>query len=106
MQKAQSHNLKNINAIWIQDLEELPDRKMICFSNEFFDALPIRQFVFKDQNIFEKKISLNRQNEFEFEFFKVQKSFKTKPEEKKLIESAIIEFSDTQIFILKSSVRK
>ncbi len=106
LQKTQRQNLKKINVKWIERLEELPDKKMICFSNEFFDALPIRQFTFKNQKLFEKKISLNRENEFKFELVKVQKGFNTKPEEKKLIERAIIECSDTQIFILKTLCEK
>ena len=106
LQKAQSNNLKNIDIKWVENLEELPDKKMICFSNEFFDALPIRQFMFMNQSLFEKKISLDNQNEFQFEFFKVQESFDAKPEKNKLIESAIIEYSETQIFILKSLCEK
>ena len=102
LRKTQSHNLKNINLNWVKDLEELPDKKIICFSNEFFDALPIRQFIFKNKSIFEKRVCLNNQNEFQFEFFKVEESFNAKPEKKKLIESAVIECSETQVAILKS----
>lgn len=30
---------------WIERLEELPEQPTFCIANEFFDALPIRQFI-------------------------------------------------------------
>ena len=34
-------------------------------ANEFFDALPIKQFIKKNNQWFEKKIKINNDNKFE-----------------------------------------
>ena len=44
----------------------------VVFSNQFFDALPVRQFTMKNQTILEKKVSLSKNKEIQFEFFPKQ----------------------------------
>jgi NADH dehydrogenase [ubiquinone] 1 alpha subcomplex assembly factor 7 len=46
-QKETLNKHKNIN--WISDISELPKKKFICVANEFFDALPINQYI-KEKN--------------------------------------------------------
>ncbi len=47
-------NFKNIN--WINDLKKISNCPSIFIANEFFDALPIKQFINKDNDWFEKYI--------------------------------------------------
>jgi len=42
------HHTPNIAPTWATDLGELPQGPMIVVANEFFDALPIEQFVRRD----------------------------------------------------------
>lgn len=43
---------------WIEDFDELPDQPVIVIANEFFDALPIRQFVRADGRWHERCVGL------------------------------------------------
>ncbi|WP_171209969.1 MULTISPECIES: class I SAM-dependent methyltransferase [unclassified Ruegeria] len=45
LRAAQTKTLKGYDPDWIETLEALPDRPVFMVANEFFDALPIRQFV-------------------------------------------------------------
>ena len=41
---------------WLDAVEELPENKMILVANEFFDALPIKQFVMTPEGIRERRV--------------------------------------------------
>lgn len=43
---------------WIEDLDALPDAPLIVIANEFFDALPIRQFVRRHELWYERCVGL------------------------------------------------
>ncbi len=45
MQKRQQHTLSGYQVNWISSLDELADKPIFVIANEFFDALPIRQYV-------------------------------------------------------------
>ncbi len=45
LKEQQMKNLQDTNPVWLDSLEELPDQPVIALANEFFDTLPIRQFV-------------------------------------------------------------
>ena len=46
LREAQANALKGVEAIWAKDLREVPDdAPLFLIANEFFDALPIHQFV-------------------------------------------------------------
>ena len=45
LQSVQQDTLSSIDANWITDLEQLPQQPLFLVANEFFDALPIRQFI-------------------------------------------------------------
>jgi len=44
LRRAQADTLAPHSATWIDRVEDLPDRPLFLIANEFFDALPIRQF--------------------------------------------------------------
>jgi len=48
LREAQRETLKNLEIKHIDSVNALPDLPIICLANEFFDALPIRQFVRND----------------------------------------------------------
>ncbi|WP_282607651.1 class I SAM-dependent methyltransferase [Pelagibius sp. Alg239-R121] len=44
LKEKQRDVLHNVDVTWHQDLTSLPEEAMIVIANEFFDALPVRQF--------------------------------------------------------------
>ena len=45
LRDVQADTLEGHNVAWIDHASDLPDAPLWCVANEFFDALPIRQFV-------------------------------------------------------------
>ena len=53
----QKESLKNKNIKWISDIKGLSFEPQIIIANEFFDALPINQYVRNNEGWYEKKIT-------------------------------------------------
>ena len=53
----QKENLKNKNVRWITDIKGLSLEPQIIIANEFFDALPINQYVRNNEGWYEKKVT-------------------------------------------------
>lgn len=52
---------------WLDHIDELPHSRCFFIANEFFDALPIKQFVMADDGVHERRIGWNAAEErFEF----------------------------------------
>lgn len=52
---------------WLEDVRELPEKPCFIVANEFFDALPIRQYVQAAEGVRERRIDWNAQtNALEF----------------------------------------
>ncbi len=60
LKKIQKKKLKNYNINWINDLSFLSNSPTIFIANEFFDALPIKQFVKKGNKWYEKNVKYSR----------------------------------------------
>ncbi len=58
----QKENLKNKNVRWISDIKCLSSGPQIIIANEFFDALPINQYVKSKEGWREKKITTKNGN--------------------------------------------
>jgi NADH dehydrogenase [ubiquinone] 1 alpha subcomplex assembly factor 7 len=56
--EAQRKGLDGYDPDWLTDLDTLPDMPLIVVSNEFFDALPIRQFVKGSEGWHERQVGL------------------------------------------------
>ena len=65
LQKIQKKKLNSHKIIWLNSLSKLKNGPNIFLANEFFDALPIKQFIKKNNQWFEKKIKTNNDNKFE-----------------------------------------
>lgn len=66
LRKEQQHKLTGHTASWITTPTELPDQPLIVFANEFFDALPIRQFQRANGMWMERRVGLGPQGQFIF----------------------------------------
>ena len=60
LRKVQKKNILNKDVKWIGNLNEIKKGPVIFFGNEFFDALPIKQFKKIKNNIFEKYYALEK----------------------------------------------
>lgn len=49
---------KHSRIAWLPDLEQLPEARTVFIANEFFDALPIRQFVKTPEGLKERLVSI------------------------------------------------
>ena len=89
--KEQRKNIKFKNIKWITSLEKLNKSPSIYLANEFFDALPIKQFSKKKNTWFEKFVHFYSNNKAEF----INKRVDIKKVEKKIN----YKFSDKQNFL-------
>jgi len=59
LRHVQRETLNGIDVIWVASIDELPRAPLFLIANEFFDALPIRQFTRDTQGWREHQIGLN-----------------------------------------------
>ncbi|AVO36702.1 class I SAM-dependent methyltransferase [Pukyongiella litopenaei] len=59
LRKIQAERLSNHTPRWLDRLDQLPDLPLFLVANEFFDALPIRQFLRDGGGWREKRIALD-----------------------------------------------
>ena len=62
LKKLQKKNIGNTKIKWIEKFSSIKNGPVIFFGNEFFDAIPIKQFVRREGLILEKCYSLNKKN--------------------------------------------
>ena len=102
LKKRQQLNLKSENITWIDDIKINKSYPTVFLANEFFDALPIKQFFKKKDEWFERYVYFKNSESFEF----IDKKFDMKNFEKKnkfniSNNQKIIEYSPSTIKYLK-----
>ena len=102
LKKIQKKKLKNYNINWLNDLSYLSNLPSIFIANEFFDALPIKQFVKKKNKWYEKNIKYSKSHKPKF----LDKLINIKKFEKKIgfkisHKQKFIEYSPLSIEYLK-----
>jgi len=65
LKNLQKKNIDNLKVKWIKNFTSIKEGPVIFFGNEFFDAIPIKQFSRKGNLLFEKCYSLNKNNKIE-----------------------------------------
>ena len=60
LKKIQKKKLKNKKVKWLRNLNEISSLPSIFIANEFFDALPIKQFFKKDEKWYERSIKFSK----------------------------------------------
>jgi NADH dehydrogenase [ubiquinone] 1 alpha subcomplex assembly factor 7 len=66
LQKVQKINTKSHKIKWLNSLNELNNFPCIFIANEFFDALPIKQFIKKEKKWYERHVKLTVNRKFEY----------------------------------------
>jgi NADH dehydrogenase [ubiquinone] 1 alpha subcomplex assembly factor 7 len=66
LKKVQKENIKNKNIEWLENLDELNSLPSIFIANEFFDSLPIKQFIKKDEKWYERYVKLTNSKKYKY----------------------------------------
>ena len=73
LKNLQKKNIKSNEVKWVKDFKNLNKGATIFFGNEFFDAIPIKQFKYIKGLLFEKYYTLHEDNEIKEIFKKASK---------------------------------
>ena len=65
LKKIQKKKITFSKVSWLNSLDNLKNGPNIFLANEFFDALPVKQFIKKKNKWYEKKIKLSSKHKFE-----------------------------------------
>jgi NADH dehydrogenase [ubiquinone] 1 alpha subcomplex assembly factor 7 len=73
LKKLQKTNIQNEKVKWIKNFNNINNSPVIFFGNEFFDAIPIKQFKKEKGVFFEKYYTLDKKNRIKEVFKKASK---------------------------------
>ena len=107
LQQTQKANIKDTKVKWLNNLNELNYFPCIFIANEFFDALPIKQFLKKEKKWYERHVNFADNKKLEyldipFDMQKFEKKIKIKISYKQ----NFIEYSPLAIKYLKTITNK
>ena len=95
------------NVEWLNDFSKLPSSPTIFLANEFFDALPIKQFIKMDEEWYENFVLLDKAGKFTLKKKKVTKKKMNKIFNQGIDEKQnFVEFSPLMVKYLKSICKK
>ena len=101
LKKKQKASINKKNIQWLNDLSQLDNLPCIFLANEFFDALPIKQFIKKEKKWFERHVRFFNNK---FEYFNVpfdMEKFENKIQFKITKQQKFIEYSPQSTEYLK-----
>jgi NADH dehydrogenase [ubiquinone] 1 alpha subcomplex assembly factor 7 len=107
LQQMQKDNIKNVKVKWLNNLNELNYFPCIFIANEFFDALPIKQFLKKEKKWYERHVNFadNKKLEYLDIPFDMQK-FEKKIKFKISYKQKFIEYSPLATKYLQTIIKK
>jgi NADH dehydrogenase [ubiquinone] 1 alpha subcomplex assembly factor 7 len=73
LKKFQKKNIKSNDVKWIKNFKSINNGPAIFFGNEFFDAIPIKQFKNEKEFLFQKYYNINKKGEIKEIFKKASK---------------------------------
>ena len=65
LKNLQKKNIKSTKVKWVKNFKNIKSGPVIFFGNEFFDSIPIKQFLRKENFLFEKFYKLNKNNKID-----------------------------------------
>ena len=107
LKRTQKTNIKGKRIKWLENLSELNNFPCIFIANEFFDALPIKQFLKKEKKWYERHVNFINNEKFEYLDipFNMQK-FEKKIQFKISYKQTFIEYSPLAAKYLKTIIKK
>jgi len=66
LKEVQKNNIKDAKVKWLNNLNELSNFPCIFIANEFFDALPIKQFLKIEKHWYERHVNFNNAKKLEY----------------------------------------
>ena len=107
LQQTQESNIKDTRIKWLNKLNELNNFPCIFIANEFFDALPIKQFLKKEKQWYERHVKFINDKKLEyldipFDMHKFEKKIKFKIS----FNQKFIEYSPLTSKYLKTIIKK
>ena len=107
LQQTQKANIKDAKIKWLNNLNELNNFPCIFIANEFFDALPIKQFLKKDNKWYERYVNFTDDKKLKYSDipFDMQK-FEKKIKFKISYNQNFIEYSPLVTKYLKTIIKK
>ena len=107
LQRIQKTNIKDTKIKWLNNLNELNNLPCIFIANEFFDALPIKQFLKREKRWFERHVKFINNKKLEyldvpFDMKKFEKEIKFKIS----FNQKFIEYSPLATKYLKTIIKK
>ena len=69
--KVQKKNIISKKVYWIDNLNKIKKGPVIIIANEFFDSLPIKQYIYKNKSWYEKYVELEKNNSLKFYYKKI-----------------------------------
>jgi len=107
LKKIQKTNIENTKIKWLNNLNELNSFPCIFIANEFFDALPIKQFLKKGKKWYERHVNFAHDRDLEYLDipFNMQK-FEEQIKFKISYKQTFIEYSPLATKYLKTIINK
>tara|TARA_B100000029_G_scaffold283143_1_gene277019 strand:+ start:5994 stop:7031 length:1038 start_codon:yes stop_codon:yes gene_type:complete len=99
LKKIQKEKLKFTKVSWLNKIQKVKDGPTVFLCNEFFDALPIKQIIKKNDNWYEKYIKITGKKKFIYKKFNIE-NFEKKIGIKVSKKQNFIEFSPSTFKIL------
>ena len=106
LKKIQKKNIKDKKIKWIKNFKKLNDAPVIFFGNEFFDAIPIKQYKIIQKKLYEKNYFINNNYEIKEVLKKAKKQdLKTIRSFKVLDNLEFIEFPQIGFIEMKKIIK-
>ena len=107
LKKIQKNNIQSSKVKWINDLKDIKKGPIIFFGNEFFDAIPIKQFKREKNILFERNFFLEKNNKISEIYKKASyQDRKTINSYKTLKNLRFIEFPKSGFSLLEKVINK
>jgi NADH dehydrogenase [ubiquinone] 1 alpha subcomplex assembly factor 7 len=107
LRDVQKKNLSSNKIKWIFNLNQIKKGPIFFLGNEFFDAIPIKQFVRKKKNLYENYVYLDQHNDIKKILIKSTLSHKKKIDKSLLLRKAkFLEYPKLGFDILDTIIEK
>ncbi len=107
LKKIQKNEIGESDVNWIKNINKINNGPVLFFGNEFFDAIPIKQFEKKNSKVYEKYLKINKNSSFEIVLKKAPIKIVSQLKKFKLLrKNGIIEYPKLGLKSLESIIKK